>query len=74
MPVWLAAVRLGFAEGSEGYMKGARQIMSAADRRAIEDQKDAKKTKGRRFGRGRPEKMPVRTTDPGTLFQGDAAR
>ncbi len=79
MPVWLVAVKLGMADGSDGTMKGARQIMSKADRDAMDEAKDeakgGKQGKIRKaMGRMDPRNLKPRTHDPGRIYRGDDAR
>ena len=71
MPLWLVAVRLGIAEGSEGYPRGVRQVLSRGD---IRRQEEAQAKKSGRSGRGKPEQWKPRSTDPGVLRMGDGAR
>lgn len=71
MPLWLVAVRLGIAEGSDGYPVGRREVISRGDLRRREE---AQEKKSGRSGRGKPEQWTVRSSDPGTLYSGDAAR
>jgi hypothetical protein len=81
MPVWLVAVKLGMADGSEGFLKGARQVMSKADKRAHDEAVDeanaGRGVKGRAkkiMGRFDPSRATPRTSDPGTVLRGDDAR
>lgn len=70
-PLWLVAVRLGIAEGSEGYPVGRREVVSRGDVRRREE---AQAKKSGRSGRGKPEQWTPRSTDPGVLRMGDGAR
>jgi hypothetical protein len=79
MPVWLVGVRLGLADGSPGYPKGSRDVITPADKRRQDEQiaKAQDRQPGRRRqrrGTARPESWQPRTTDPGRVLRGDDAR
>jgi hypothetical protein len=81
MPLWLVAVRLGFAEGSDGYPKGRRDVMTPADRERQEEYMAERSTGGgkkgkigKAFGRFNAKKAKPQYSDPGRVIRGDDAR
>ena len=74
MPLWLVAVRLGIAEGSDGYPRGVRQVLSRGDIRRQEEAAEKKAGASGRKGRGRPETWVPQNQDPGRIFRGEGAR
>lgn len=74
MPVWLVGVRLGLADGSDGYPVGSRDVMTPADKRRLDEAREGRKSGAVKSGRARPDQWKPRTTDPGKLLWGDAAR
>ena len=80
MPVWEVAVRLGIAEGSDGYPMRAGRVATLAEVEAQERAVEDRKTGGSRHGRMDPRTAkPKRTADgrvvdSGRVFSGDAAR
>lgn len=79
MPVWEVAVRLGIAEGSDGYPMRSGKVAThaevAAQEEAIEDRKKGQARHGRMDPRKvRPTVRNGREVDTGRLFTGEAAR
>lgn len=73
MPVWLVGIRLGLAEGSDGYPMRTGDMMTRAEADRIREMRE-NRTAGKRSGRARPEGWTPRVSDPGRVFTGDDAR
>ncbi len=77
MPVWLVGVRLGLVDGSPGYPKGSRDVITPADKERQEEAaaaRDSSPGRPRRQGRARPETWKPSVTDPGRVLRGEDAR